>query len=179
MKKQTFKLAIIAAASFGWISLAAAQGPEGPGGGRGDRGGPGMGPNGERGPRIGMIARHLGLTDEQKTQWKAIHEQEHTTAEPLRKAAGEARAAFHQAMESEAADAATLGQAALAMRNAQQALQAHQKATFERVKAILTPEQLAKVEEMEKRGPRRGGKRLGPGGPDGEGPRHRGPRGSK
>ncbi len=168
MKKHTFKVAVLAAASFGWISLAAAQGPEGghmrrPGGpgGRG-RGGP-----------IGMMADHLGLTDDQKDQWKAIHEKAREEGEPLMKAAGAAKEAFDKALNSDSADAATVGQAAIAMRNAHRKVEAHQKATLEAAKAILTPEQLAKFEEMEKqkRGPGPGGFGPGgPGGPDGRGP---------
>jgi Spy/CpxP family protein refolding chaperone len=112
-----------------------------------------------------MIAEHLGLTDDQKAQWKAIHEKARESAEPLMKAAGAAKEAFDQALEGENPDAATVGQAAIAMRNAHRAVEAHHKATFEAVKAILTPEQLAQVEEMEKHM-----RRPGPGGPGMGGP---------
>lgn len=170
MKNHTFRYAVLAAASFGWISLAAAQGPE-------DRPlrhpGPGFGP-GPGGPPMGMIANRLGLTEEQKTQWKAIHEKERETGKPLMEAARAAKDAFDKALESDNADAATIGQAAIAMREAREKLEAHHQATFEEVKAILTPEQLAQFEEMQKRGPRRG-----PGGPDGQGPRRRNPGGSR
>ncbi len=181
MKKQTLTVAMLAAASFGWISLAAAQGPEGghmrhPGG----PGGPGFGPGGPGGPRMGMMAEHLGLSDDQKAQWKAIHEKERATAEPLMKAVGEAKAAFDQALESETADAATVGQAAIAMRNAHRKMEAQHHATFEAVKAILTPEQLAKLEEMETHMRRPGPDGHGRGRPQGEGMhKRRGPDGSK
>ena len=188
MKKHTFKVAVLAAASFGWISLAAAQGPEGghmrhPGG-PGGPGGPGFGPGpgdpgDPGGPPIEMIARHLGLSDEQKAQWKTIHEKARETGEPLMKAAGEAKDAFDKALNSESADANTIGQAAIAMRAAHQKVEAHHKATMDAAKAILTPEQLAKAEEMEKQrggdGPGRPG--FGPGGPGG--PRGRGPQGDQ
>ena len=168
MKKQTLTLAALAVATFGWISVASAQGP---GGGYMTRpdgpGGPGFGPGGpggHHGPPIGMVARHLGLSDEQKEQWKAIHEKAREAGEPLMKATREAKAAFDKALEAENADANTVGQAALAMRAAHKNAEAHRKATFESVKAILTPEQLAKLEEAEKQGPRRG-KGFGPGAP--------------
>jgi protein CpxP len=185
------KVALLAAASFGWISLASAQGPEGgpirrpggPGFGPGGPGGPGGPP---MGPPMGMIAEHLGLTDDQKAQWKAIHELARETGEPLIKAAGAAKEAFDKALESENAEAGEVGKAAIAMRNAHRAVGAHHKATSDAVKAILTPEQLAKFEEMERRrgpgpngfGP--GGRQGGhPGGPQGQGPRPRkGPGGS-
>jgi periplasmic protein CpxP/Spy len=172
MKKQTLTLAALAVATFGWISVASAQGP---GGGYVTRpdgpGGPGFGPRGpggHGGPPIGIVARHLGLSDEQREQWKAIHEKAREAGEPLMKATREAKAAFDKALEAENADANTVGQAALAMRAAHKNAEAHRKATFESVKAILTPEQLARVEEMEKQGPRRD-KGFGPGAPGGPG----------
>jgi Spy/CpxP family protein refolding chaperone len=118
---------------------------------------------------MGMVAEHLDLSDEQKAQWKAIHQKAREAGAPLAKAAGEARQAFDKALEAENADAATVGQAALAMKNAQKNVETHHKATFAEVKAILTPEQLAKVEEMEKRGRGRGPGGPGFGGPGGPG----------
>lgn len=181
MKKQTLTLTTIALATFGWVSLAAAQGPGGGhmrrGGGPGGPGGPGFGPEGQGGPgrpRIGMVAEHLGLSDQQKEQWKIIHEKARETGEPLMKAAGEAKQAFDKALEAENAQAAAVGQAALAMRAAHNKVEAHRKATQEAVKAILTPEQLAKMEEFEKsrRGP--GGHRgFGRGEGQGQGLKHR------
>lgn len=170
MKKQTFTVAMLAVATFGWISAAAAQGP---GGGHmrqmGGPGGPGFGPGGPGGPPIERIAEHLGLSDDQKAQWKTIHEKARETGEPLMKAAGAAKEAFDKALEAENADAATIGQAAIAMKNARNQVEAHHKATMDAVKAILTPEQAAKFEEMQKhmmRGP-------GPNGPQGMGMRKR------
>ena len=186
MKKQTLTFAALAVATFGWISVASAQGP---GGGYRTRpdgpGGPGFGPGGpggHGGPPIGMVARHLDLSDEQKEQWKAIHEKAREAGEPLMKAAREAKAAFDKALEAENADAGTVGQAALAMHEAHKKTKAHREATFESVKAILTPEQLAKLEEAGKQGPRRGkgfgrGAAGGPGGPEGRVRKHQRPEG--
>ena len=170
MKKQTLTVATLAIATFGWIATAAAQGPEGGhmrhGGGPG---GPGFGPGGKGGPPVEMIAERLGLSDEQKAQWKAIHEKARETGEPLMKAAGASKEAFDKALEAENADAATVGQAAIAMKAARSQVAAHHKATMDAVKAILTPEQAAKFEQMQKRrmrGP-------GPDGPSGQGMRKR------
>jgi Spy/CpxP family protein refolding chaperone len=151
MKKQTMTIATLAVAALGWISVAAAQGP---GGGQMRRhGGAGFGPGsggGPGGPRVEMIAERLGLSDEQKAQWTAIHEKARETGQPLMKAAGEAKEAFDKALEAETADVATVGQAAIAMKSARLQVEAHHKATLESVKAILTPEQLAKFEQMGK-----------------------------
>jgi periplasmic protein CpxP/Spy len=178
--KKTFAVAALAVASLGWISTAAAQPPEG---GRMRRPGPeGFGPGGPGGaPPMERMTEHLGLTDDQKAQWKAIHETERASAEPLMKAAGEARETFDKALESDNADAAAIGQAAIAMRNAHRKVEASHQATLDAVKAILTPDQLAKFEEMEKHMRRPGpGGPGGHGGPDGQGPRRRpGPDGAK
>jgi len=167
MKKQTLTVATLAVATFGWISIAAAQGP---GGGhmrhQGGPGGPGFGPGGPAGPGgapIEMIAEHLGLSDDQKAQWKTIHEKARETGEPLMKAAGAAKEAFDKALDAENADAATVGQAAIAMKNARNQLEAHHKATMDAAKAILTPEQAAKLDEMQKHMGQGMRKRQGPG----------------
>jgi Spy/CpxP family protein refolding chaperone len=180
MKKQSLALVAMAAATLGWVSTATAQGPDGghmrhPGG----PGGPGFAQRGPGGPPIDRIAEHLGLSDEQKAEWKTIHENARTAGEPLMKAAGEAKEAFDKALESENPNPAAVGQAAIAMRNAHRAVEAHHKAAMDAAKAILTPEQLAKMEEMEKRMGRRGPGGFGPGGPEGQGMRkHGGPHGS-
>lgn len=166
MKKQTLTVATLAIATFGWISVAAAQGP---GGGPmrhgGGSGGPGLGPGGPGGPPIEMIAERLGLSDEQKAQWTAIHDTARATGEPLMKAAGVAKEAFDKALQADNPDPAAVGQAAIAMKNARSQVEAHHKATMEAAKAILTPEQAAKFDDMRKhmmRGP-------GPNGPQGQG----------
>jgi len=128
-----------------------------------------------------MIARRLELTDDQKDQLKAHHERERESAKPLLEAAREARKAFDTALKAENADAATVGQAALAMRDARVKLEAHHKAAMEGVKAILTTEQFEKLQKMQQRRARRGhgfGPGPGPGGeagPDGEQRGRRGP----
>lgn len=172
MNARTIKIATIAIASLGWIASAAAQGPgehmrrPGPGGPGGPGFGPG-GPGGPGGPQMEMMAEHLGLSDEQKAQIKAIHEKTRETVEPLAKAAGDAHQAFDQALNAENADAATVGQAALAMRNADRRIEAQHKAAMESVKALLTPEQAAKFEEMQQHIRRPGPEGFGPGGPKG------------
>jgi Spy/CpxP family protein refolding chaperone len=180
MKKQSLALVAVAAATLGWVSTAAAQSP-----GdeqmrhRGGPGGPGFAQRGPGGPPIDRIAEHLGLSDEQKAEWKAIHENARTAGEPLMKAVGEAREAFDKALESENPDPAAVGQAAIVMRNARRALETHHSVAMDAAKAILTPEQLAKMEEMKKRMGRRGPGGFGHAGPEGQGMRkHGGPRGS-
>jgi Spy/CpxP family protein refolding chaperone len=66
------------------------------------------------------------------------------------------------------------------MRNARRNMEVQHQATFEAVKAILTPEQLAKLEEMKTHLRRPGPGGHGHGGPQGEGThKRRGPEGPK
>jgi periplasmic protein CpxP/Spy len=163
MNKHAFRAAAVAAVSFGWIAIAGAQLPQGAP--RRGPGGPGFGPGGPgpEGAPIERITEHLGLSDEQREQWKALHEKARETGKPLMEAAHQAREAFEAALDAENAEPANVGRAALAMRAAGRKVEEHRKATFDAAKAILTPEQLAKLEEGGKR-------RLGPGEGAGFGP---------
>ena len=164
MISNVFKRAAMAAVGLGWVAVASAQPPMGEGPRRGTGpGGPGMGLAG-RGPGapIERIAEALDLTNEQKEQWKAIHEREREAARPLVEAVDAARGAFDQSLNAENADPATVGKAALSMRAATRKLEAHHKAVRDEVRAILTPEQVAKLEALEQRD-RRGA--LAPDGP--------------
>ena len=163
MKKHTMTVAAMAVASLAWIPIAVAQGP----------GGHMRRPGGT--PYAGRVAERLELTDEQKAQWKTIHEKAREDGDSLMKAAAEARKAFDTALNAETANAAAVGEAALAMKTARDRVSDHRQQTQEAIKAILTPEQLAKFEEMEKR--MRGHREDGP---QGQGARKRpSPEGAK
>lgn len=153
----------VALAAFGAFAAAQdgprprRQGP-GPGFGMTGPGGPGPAP-------MGLPLHELDLSDEQREQIRAIHEKERESLKPVIEKAEAARQAFDKALNAENADAQAVGQAALAMKAAQAQVDAAHKATVEQVKAILTPEQAAKLEEMQKRRPRGGPGAPGFGGP--------------
>ena len=153
------KAAVAGAAlwALAWVGIAHAQGPGAP---PHDRPfGPGFG--------HGRLAEELGLSDEQKSQLEALRGRQQETLKPLAEAARQAHETFRAALEADGADAATVGQAALAMHAAEKKLRAAHEAAFEEMKAILTPEQRDKLEKMHegRKGPR------GPHGPGGFGPR--------
>lgn len=113
------------------------RGPGGPGGpmfargGRGGRGGPGL-----------MLAG-LGLTDDQKTQVKALFEGEREATKGDAQALREARQALHAAIFGGGnADVAGLQAKLLA---AEQAMLAHRIANQTALAGILTAEQKAKL----------------------------------
>ena len=145
-------VAAAALALGGWVAMAQAQGPGSPapherawGGGFGG------------GPRF---AEALGLSDDQKAQLQALRSKQRETIKPLMDAVRQSHDALGKTMEADSPDAATVGQAALALHAAEKKLRAAHEAAFEEMKAILTPEQQAKLEQMKEKGPRRG-----PGGP--------------
>ena len=155
MSKARTQIGIAALAILGFIGAAAAQGPP-----ERRSGGPGFG------PREGGPIERLDLTDQQKDQVQAIREKHRSENKPLFDAAQKAHQAFQKALEKPGADAASVGQAALAMHAAQKKLETALTAEREEVKSILTPEQREKLDAMEKH------RREGAGEP-GFGPRRR------
>ena len=145
-------VAAAALALGGWVAVAQAQGagtpaPHERAWGRGFGGG-------------ARLAEALGLSDDQKTQLQALRTRQRETMKPLMDAVREAHGALRQAMESDSPDATAVGQQALALHAAEKKLGAAHEAAFAEMKAILTPEQQAKLEQMKEKGPHRG-----PGGP--------------
>jgi Spy/CpxP family protein refolding chaperone len=147
-KALTMAVAALAMAALPWVAAEAQEAP-GPPPHRHEGGfGPG-GPGGRGGPGdLAHLGRELGLTDDQKAQAEAIHTRQRETLKPLMDAARDAHEAFRQSMETDGAEAAAVGQAALAMRAAEKKLQAAHQAAFEEFKAILTPDQRTKLEQM-------------------------------
>jgi Spy/CpxP family protein refolding chaperone len=110
------------------------------------------GPGGERHPRgFGRgghdFTERLGLSEQQQAQVKAIREKNRDTLKPLFDESRRAHEAFRQALEADNADAATVGQAAIAMKATENKVRAAHKAMFEQIKTVLTPEQLSKLEQ--------------------------------
>jgi Spy/CpxP family protein refolding chaperone len=156
-KSLLMMVAAAAVAAWPWAGLAQAQDPPAPP--HGHEFGPGR-PGGPGGPGIGpRFAEELGLSDEQKAQLEALRTKQRETLRPLMESARQAHDAFQTALDAENADAAAIGQAALAMKAADNKLRAAHKAAFEEMKAILTPEQAAKLDQVQAqhKGPGPGG----------------------
>jgi Spy/CpxP family protein refolding chaperone len=151
------KLAAIGSVALGALLSAGVAGaqdrePRGP-----RPGGPGGPPPMER-----MLDR-LGLTDEQKAAVQAVHEKNQDTVRPLGDTARQAHEAFQKALDAESPDATKVGQLALGMKAAQKKFEAARKEEMDEIKAILTPEQRDKFEQVGQRGP--GRPFRAPGGP--------------
>ncbi len=122
--------------------------------GQGPRGG---NPPAPAGPdMIEHIATMLNLSDDQKTQIKAIHEAARAATEPTMKKLGE----LHDQLEAATANGQFDEAKVRAIANAQAQLQADLTVEHERAKAkmysVLTPEQRVKADEMHKHGPHPG-----------------------
>jgi len=121
-KSLLLMVAAAAVAAWPWAGLAQAQDPPAPP--RGHEFGPGR-PGGPGGPGIGpRFAEELGLSDEQKAQLEALRTKQRETLRPLMESARQAHDAFQTALDADNADAAAVGQAALAMKAADNKLRA-------------------------------------------------------
>ena len=162
MTRKGLMMTVAAAAltALPWVGVVRAQEPARPPHGRefgpGGPGGPGFGPR---------LAEDLGLSDDQKAQLEALRGKQREALRPLMESARQAHETFQTALDAESADATAIGQAALAMKAAEKKLRAAHDAAFEEMKAILTPEQAAKLEQAraQHKGPGPGG--FGRGGP--------------
>lgn len=140
---RTIKLVGAAALALGLagVGVAAQEGP-GEGQGRGKWGMEGRHPGFARGMRA------LNLTDAQRDQLKAMHEQQREAMKPLMEQHRQLRDQIQQALEAGNADATRIGQLEI------QAFQVRQQMKAQREKAeaafvgVLTPEQKAQWEKM-------------------------------
>ena len=151
-KRTTWAAALglaLAVAGAGTVAVAG----EGEGGHRGwhGRGGPG----GFRGFRA------LDLTEEQRTQAKAIFDEQRKASEPQRAQMHELRTQMREQLDSGKADPTAIGQLAIQAHAIGQQLREARERGHERLLAILTPEQKAKLEQMKSERGNRGFGRRG------------------
>lgn len=126
----------------------------------------------QRGGRIEFLAGYLSLTDDQKTQAKAIFDAAEQQAQVVQGQVASARDDIKAAVKAGKPDTTfdTLGAALGALEGQLAAIDGKAQAKFY---AVLTPEQQAKYDAMTQRGPGPMGRPGGPGaGPMG-GPRMR------
>ena len=125
--------------------------------------GPGRGPGAPQGAGF----RGLNLSEDQKTQMKAIHERHQAAF----KAKGEAAKAAHEALRTGVTDAATDAKTLQALHDkasaAQFEMMLEHRALRQEILPLLTAEQKAKFQQ----GPMGMGMGMGPGGERGMGPR--------
>jgi Spy/CpxP family protein refolding chaperone len=115
---------------------------------------PGQGPGGPWGSgqnRIEFLGTVLSLTDEQKTQAKAIFDAAQTAGTSLRETQGLQRTALNDAAKSNAADGA-IDDLAATLGTTSGQLAAIQTKAFAKFYALLTTEQRTKLDELQAKG---------------------------
>jgi len=158
-----------ALALAGSLAAQPAQGPRGEG----------IGPRGERmGPRGPMerMARYLELTEQQKEQSRQLFEAQRPQMQALREKMRDNGERLRQALESATPDATLVGELTLEQHRLRTEGKAQHAEMQKAFKALLTPEQVKKLEAIEaarELGAGPGGRRPhgpGPWGEDGPGP---------
>ena len=148
-KRTTWAAAVglaLAVAGAGTVAIAGESGH------RGSHGRGGFGFRGFRG---------LDLTEEQRTQAKAIFEEQRKASEPQRAQMHELRKQMREQLDSGKADATAIGQLAIQTHAIGSQLREARERGHERLLAILTPEQKAKLEQMKSERGKRGFGRRG------------------
>lgn len=124
------------------------------------------GGHGEGGPRMmhhgGMgFVHELDLNDEQKEAAKQIHEEIWAKAEPLMEQHRQQFEEIHTLLDAGNANPTEIGQKAIAAHASMKQVHALHEEGMERFKALLTEEQKAKLEELQKDDPSpHGGMRM-------------------
>lgn len=119
--------------------------------GRGARRGPALPPN--------RALRRLGLTEEQKTEVKKLRESHKAAMSSLREKGAGIRTKLQEQLEMEESSPAKVGELVIKGRDVRQQIRKAQQSVRESFAAVLTEEQLEKVEKFRDRRGRRGGPR--------------------
>jgi Spy/CpxP family protein refolding chaperone len=98
--------------------------------------------------RTAAIAEYLGLSDQQKAQWRALFSKQREQMEPVRAEARELRLKLKAALDAQPQDAAAVGDAVLAMKAQREKARAERAAFEQQLRAVLTPEQQQKLDAM-------------------------------
>jgi Spy/CpxP family protein refolding chaperone len=127
----------------------------------------------DRGARRGQwLAQELGLTDEQKASFQALHEQHRTEMQPLMEEGRALHEKLQAALKAENPDPQAVGEATIALEQHRKSVETAQKAFHDKLAAQLTPEQKAKFDALAERH-KMGGRGFGRGhhqAPDAEPP---------
>ena len=138
--------------------------------------GPGKGDCGNcDGPKCGNETRMtdtLGLSDTQRDEVKAIREAERTKLKPLRNDLNVSREVIREAMENDNFDEAKVRQLSREHADKKVDLQLAGREFRSKIEAVMTPEQISKMEEHRQSRQERHGKRGGYGGSHHNGPRY-------
>ncbi len=140
MTKQGFRgaaAAILSVATAAAIASAAAQ--------TGDERRPAR----RAGRGYAALAEYLGLTDQQKADWRALHEQRRDEMKPVMEEGRALRKKLREAVEAASPDPKTVGEATLALEAHHQKVRAEREAFRQKLEATLDPAQKEKLKAFE------------------------------
>ena len=101
-------------------------------------------------PRAARLARYLDLTPDQIAAWKQIHADTAPIIQPLAASARETRQQLKAALQATTPDPATVGKLAISLHATREQIRAARAAEREKFVALLTPEQKAKLDALQK-----------------------------
>jgi Spy/CpxP family protein refolding chaperone len=129
--------AILSVATVGAMASAAAQ--------TGDGGRPAR----RAGRGYAALADYLGLTDQQTTEWRALHEQRREQTKPMMEEGRALRKKLREAVEAASPDPKTVGEATLALEAHHKKVRAEREAFRQKLEATLDPAQKEKLKAFE------------------------------
>lgn len=142
MNKLTRITCAAAIALTGMTGFAAAQGnPDGPGKGPGFR-------HGFRAHRLMKAFEQVGVTDQQKEQIKAIMRESRPTMQPLVQQLHTERMALRDAIQTSPVNEGAIRAASARVAQIQADLAVARAHAQDRIRAVLTPDQVAKLKQM-------------------------------
>jgi Spy/CpxP family protein refolding chaperone len=95
------------------------------------------------------LADYLGLTDQQKTEWRALHEQQREQMKPMMEEGRALRKKLRDAVEAATPDPKAVGDATLALEAHHKKMQAERETFREKLEATLDPAQKEKLKAFE------------------------------
>jgi Spy/CpxP family protein refolding chaperone len=103
-----------------------------------------------RGDRAGArLAGYLGLTDQQKAEWRALREQRREQMKPMMEEGRALRTKLREAINAATPDPKAVGEATLALEAHHKKVQAEREAFQQKLEAVLDPAQKEKLKAFE------------------------------
>ncbi len=103
----------------------------------------------QRGRGHAALAEYLGLTDQQKTEWRTLHQQQRDQMKPMVEEGRTLRQKLHEAVNAASPDPKAVGEATLALEAHHKKVQAERDAFRQKLEATLDPAQKEKLKAFE------------------------------
>lgn len=95
------------------------------------------------------LAEYLGLTEQQKTAWRALHEERREAMKPVVEEGSALRKRLREALQAPSPDPTAVGEAALALEAHRQKTRAQHEAFQTKLEGLLSPAQKEKLKAFE------------------------------